>query len=393
MTELELQPEPRAPAYIGSVRLNGAEVDLDRVLASVIIRHGRDSVDGGIQSSTASLVLRNLSRAELADWEVGGDLQISDLAGAPLFTGRLSDSELDDDAANLEATLAANASSTLARAGSREVGGHAWPAEPWAARMARILSEAGLTGVVQPRSPDVPIAATVPDEGGGFSSTNALDALDASRNDVGATVFDDVDGSIVCQAYEGRLELYPLLSLDPDLVLFSPPWSQTLDVANRIVLGYGYGAGSVTVDDSASQAKFGVHWTGLFDSGLADSATALSRASFWLTRLSWPRWALPGVTLLEPQPLQIGMMVELVDLPDSAPFGNWTAMVEGWVDTIEGSSWTQDLILSDPLLSGLSLLWRDVPATLHWLEVNPACEWRDAFNLGNLLPETRLTLA
>ena len=90
------------------------------------------------------------------------------------------------------------------------------------------------------------------------------------------------------------------------------------------------------------------------------------------------------MTLLEPQPLAIGQLVELFELPASAPFGEWAAVVEGWVDTIEGPDWTQDLILSDPQDSGLALPWADLPPALTWAEIDPACRWSDAYNLDNL---------
>jgi hypothetical protein len=385
--ELELEPQA-APAYIGSVVLNDVEQDLDRVLASVSIRHGRDDVDGPIQSSTATLRLRGLPRRQLDDWTVGGELVVSDTDGDPIFTGRLSDASLIDDDPRVEARLEVIAASSLAAAGRRPVAGHAWPAEPWGDRMARILAEAELAGVVQAPTPDVPLAATVPSdpETGYFDTVDARAALEADRQAVGATAFDRGDGSIVVQAFDARGGLYPPLELDPALVLYAPAWAQSLDVANRIVLGYGYGAGSVTVDDLASQAKpWGVRWTGLFETGLADEATARERALIWLNRITAPRWRLPGLTLLERHPLEVGLVLELLNLPPTAPLGSWTPIVEGWTDTVEGPDWTQDVILSDPIYSGLALPWQDLPPELRWLLVDPACTWADADVLDNLI--------
>lgn len=390
----ELELEPRAAAWIGAVRLDGVPIALGSILASVAIRHGRDDVDGPTQSSTATLRLRNLSREELADWTVGAELELDDSLGARLFTGRTTDATLSDDDFSADSILEVIAVSTLARAGDRPVGGHQWPAETWSARVARILGEAGLTGVVQSPASPINLAATVPDDPGPpavYSELSALDALEVVRQDVGAAIFDDVDGSIVVQAFDGRkssagVPLYPPLSLDPALVLFSPPWSMTLDVANRVVLGYGYGAGSVTVNEPASQARFGLHWTGLFESGLVDQATAQSRASLWVDRVAWPRWKLPGLTLLEPHSLHVGQLLELTELPASAPFASFAGVVEGWTDVIEGADWHQEVVLSDPIFSGLALAWNELPSTLHWQDVDPACSWSDAFLLDNLVP-------
>jgi len=389
----ELRDHYRAgyQSYIGAVVVDGRELDLARVLASVTIRHGRDDPDGPIQSSTATVKLRNIGRYELPGLTVGLALEVRDLAGAAMFSGTLTDSELDDDDPRVDAVLSLIASSTLAMTGNRPVAGHQWPAEPWYSRIARILGEAGVAGgsVIQPPSPDVPMAATKPEdpETGAFAQMGALDALEEARSDIGATIFDQPDGTIVAQAYDGRRNLYPVLALDPAIVLYSPPWTQTLEVRNRIVLGYGYGDGAVTVDDAVSQARYGLRWTGDLETGLGDQAAALERATTWLARLAYPKWALPGVTLLEPQELAIGQMVELDALPASAPFGSWRAVVEGWTDTIEGPDWTQELVLSDPQLSGLTLHWDELPSALLWQELDPAAKWSDAYALDNLVPQ------
>ena len=377
--------------WIGSVLIDNKPVDLDRVLASLTIRHGRDDPDGPIQSSSAAVTLRGIPRDELYAYEVGLPLAIRGDAAAGvdlffLFAGNLTDLELDDDDPAVDAVLSMTATSTLATSGDRPVRGHAWPAELWGDRMRRILTEAGLYSVVQTPSPDVPIAATLPDdpEAGTFATMSCLDALEAGRDDVGSTVFDQGDGSICVQAYDSRASSASRMAIDAGDILYSPPWTQTLNIKNRIVLGYAYGAGSVTVDDEVSQELYGLRWTGDFATGIADQTHALERATAWLTRLAYPKWALPGVTLLRPYPLAIGNVVELPSLPGSAPFASWEAVIEGWTETIEGPSWTQELVLSDPQLSGLSLPWQDLPGSLLWQNVNPAARWRDAYTLANL---------
>ena len=189
--------------------------------------------------------------------------------------------------------------STLSAAGRRPVRGHAWPAEGWGARAARILAEAGLAGDVQAPAPDVPLAAPPPDEPniddpstGTWSTTDALSALGEILTDVDGIAFELGDGTIVVQALAARAGLYPALALDPAIVLYSPAWEQTDDVRNRIVLGYGYGAGSVTVDEASSQARYDLRWTGDFQTGLGDAATAEAQALTKLNRLAWPRWSL-----------------------------------------------------------------------------------------------------
>ena len=214
---------------------------------------------------------------------------------------------------------------------------------------------------------------------------DALTALTADKGAVGSTAFDDELGRVVVQAFDARAGL-AVLDVDPADVLYAPEWNQTLDVVNRVVLGYGYGAGTVTVDEPVSQGMFGIRWTGLFDSGLADAATASARASVWLDRLAYPRWHLPEVTLLKRYPLAIGERLNLTQLPSSAPLEAWTPVIEGWVDTIEGELWTQDVIVSDPIFSSLALRWQEVTAGLAWQGVDPLCRWFDATSIAALTP-------
>jgi len=387
LVELELlEPTPRAPAYVSAVLVNGVALDLDRCLASLTIRHGLDAPDSDPQSTVATLPLRNITRDELATYQVGASLLILDVNSSPIFTGQVSDLVLVDDGLETDDVLTVTATSTLALAGGRNVGGHQWPAELFSQRMARILNEAGLTGVVRAAGADVPLAATVPTDPldpSSYASMDALTALQMERGAVGYTVFDDETGRIVVQAYDARGAIDALL-LDAGSVLYSPAWGMTLDVVNRIVLGYGYGAGSVTVDEPVSQSIYGVRWSGLFDSGLADQQTAQTRAAVWLDRLAYPRWHMPGLTILGRAPLEIGMRLNLYALPASAPYASWTPIVEGWVDTLEGDTWTQDVVLSDPIFSGLALRWQEVTAGLQWQQVNPACRWTDADVIGNL---------
>jgi len=389
MSELAL--EPRAPAWVASVTVDGAAIELDDVLASVSVRHGRDDVDGQAQASTATLTFRNVTPAVLPTFEPGLELDVVATSGRSLFVGVITDETLLDDGAG--GALEVIATGVLAIAGRRPVGGHAWPAELWAARVQRILAEAGLELVVTAPTPDVPIAATKPSQEADpdtgtpevWETVSALDALERAREDVGAAIFDDA-GSVYVQAFDSRAELFDPIDVDPALVLYAPAWSRTLDVANRIVLGYGYGDGSVTVDDPVSQGRFGVRMTGYFETGLADEPTARDRAVIWLDRVAFPRWKLPEIVLLEPHDLHVGQKLELSDLPAWAPFLAWSPIVEGWTDTIEGDLWTQTVVVSDPVFSGLAEPWADVPATLLWQDVAPACLWRDTDHLSNLSP-------
>jgi len=217
MTELELLEDdvewrdlPPNP-WIDSIYLDNKPVDLSNVVASVTIRHGRDDPDGPIQASTANVQLEGISRDAYSDFEVGHVLTIY---GRPaefryLFQGRLSDGSITDDGVSSTPIVSLIAAGILADLGSVNIGGHAWPAEPWRSRILRIATEVSNFFVINPPSPDVPIAATKPTdpEAGTYASVDALTALEDARNDVGATVFDDGNGTIHVQAFEARAGL------------------------------------------------------------------------------------------------------------------------------------------------------------------------------------------
>jgi len=140
MSELAL--EPRAPAWVASVTVDGAAIELDDVLASVSVRHGRDDVDGQAQASTATLTFRNVTPAILPTFEPGLELEVVATSGRSLFVGVITDETLLDDAVRLAARAGAGETAVTLEIWPGMI--HAWPL--WNARLEegrRALGNAG----------------------------------------------------------------------------------------------------------------------------------------------------------------------------------------------------------------------------------------------------------
>jgi hypothetical protein len=369
--------------WIHSIRLDGVELELDDVLASLTIVHGRDSLTADPTASTCSLVLRDPPRSFTRAFQVGADLAIDIDANAgrpgtpahvaPRFRGRVTDASLDDP--DLTVT-GAGRRAELRRAGS--VSTEAWPApQSWSQRVERFLTDAGVTDFAVIRDPLFDPLLERPPEAeisiGGYLAELA--------QTVGAAVYDDIDGTIVVHAIGRRLwdNLAPI-PLDPFDVLYSPVWKQALDVTTSVSVLYGPDRQtSASVSDPASADRYGAARVEI-PTTIADVDDARARAQLRLDRGAYPTWKLEPIHLLEADdraPFELGRRVHLPNLPASAPFPSWTPVLEGWVDRIEGDTFAMNLIVSDPVASGFLARWIDAGATTRWLDLAAGLRWVD----------------
>ena len=381
---------------IGSVQLNGAELELGEVFAELTIRHGRGSVDDGPMASTATLTLLNPARELVSAFHAGDTLDIYLEGGAPRFRGRVTDATVTDD--GLKAGLTITAASSLSWLSRRTVGNSDWPLESWYSRLLRVLEDAG-------------ILLTWPEVGGSWAAAGGdwvdygtagratVDNLDdgpqiAARVSSGetfggylggefresepATVANLPDGTVLVQQLTVR-STKATVELEPALVLFPPAWDQADEVENSLTLEYDDGSGtpaSVSAENLSSIARFEIRPNSV-SSALALEAEASERAGLRVNRRGFPRWNAASVDLLELEPaITIGTPVRLHELPSWAPDSAYIGIVEGWEDLIApdghgGLSWVMRLALSDPVLSGgFGALWYTTAKT--WAQAPPA---------------------
>jgi hypothetical protein len=395
----------------------------------VIGRNLYQSLNGGpLQKITHQGVvdyLANNTVTEITIGNVGGALgDPPPTIAAPdpdaRFTGLVTDAALDDDELTV---IGAGPLSTLSR---YTIGAAPWPAERWHLRVLRAFEEAGVPELVALEfesdwDPELAARGTVDEPP---DPVTLLDYLTLLADDLGAAIVDTPDGHVLIQELSARAQTatltwettppaiawedgactweeatsvgaldpsYPVrdaLVVDPADVLYVPAWEQTLDLENETTLGYGDQL-AVTVDEPASIALYGPS-AGSLSTQLAQLEDATTRAQERVGRLAFPRWIITAAHLLRGYPeLAIGQPVELSDFPPSSPFTAWRPILEGWTDTIDGDLWTTDLALSDPLLSGVVLLWMTTPPELAWTGVDPACDWKDATTLDALTPARR----
>jgi hypothetical protein len=190
------------------------------------------------------------------------------------------------------------------------------------------------------------------------------------------------DGRLLVQALGGRTST-GAVSIDPADVRYAPPWIQVDDVANVVTVKYQGGA--VALTDAGS--------VGVFDerpdeitTTIVSASDANLRAVERLSRAAYPRWIMPSCPLLRPYTFALGGMANVVSLPDASPVETWSAVVEGWTDTITGPDWEMDVALSDALQSGLVLPWNEVPVGIAWNAVPVDTDWNDATTLDAVTP-------
>ena len=368
------------------VALRGVLVTDTAVLASLTVRTGRVDVLDPPTSSTCALSLVGDPSAWPAGLAVGDALAI-DVDGAPRFRGQVSDLSLEWLEAGA-AELAIVGSGNLADVSRRKIGYGAWPEEPWADRVRRVFSEAGVAPAAYLIDTPEPVFHEAA-RAAGETTVNAM--LDALSQSAGAAICDLPDGRIFVQALESRAVQAgdpPPLVLDPSSVVYAPTWVQTLDVVNLCAVAYGPEETSQTTSQTNpdSVAAYGERSTDIGGT-LASELDADRRALQVVNRRGFPRWIVPGCDVLGVVTPVIGRVVRLVELPTPTPIGaEWQPVCEGWTDQLDGGQWTTSLALSDPVASGLAIAWQDLPTDLQWTEVDPAVRWEDAYTLEAVLP-------
>jgi len=324
----------------------------------------------------------------LGDWPTrvaaGDELQV-DVDAAPRFRGQVTDLALEwvDGVPQLQVVGAGN----LARISRRKVGYGDWPSESWADRVDRVMGEAEWSLYAQdtPRLTGLMVAARA----AGETTVNAQ--LADLAESAGAAICDTPDGTIWIQPLAARQPITSdpaPLEIPPDRVAYAPAWQEILDVVNVVAVAYGPEEDSHT-QTSRNEDSVDAYGERTSDVGgtLATEADAGTRGAELVGRRGYPRWVMPGCDVLGVFTPRIGEAVLIASLPAPSPVGSqWGPVVEGWVDQMDGPDWTTSLVLSDPVASGVSLAWMELPPTLIWNELDPAARWEDAYSLDRILP-------
>lgn len=363
---------------IGRVAIAGNDLELADVTATVTIRFGR--VDPADSPTASTLQLELLDLDASSRYACGDLIELDLIDTTPRFRGQVTDLQ---QSWGPGAALSLTAVGNLARVSRRKVGNADWPQEPWSSRVARLFADAdGWSAfAIDPATPNPLVAARLAAE------TTVEAELSNLAVTAAAAVVDLPDGSILLQPIAARTVLaVPVLELPPELVLWAPDWLQSLDVVNVVDVSYGTSQDTHTVTsrNTDSVTRYGER-QGSVGSTFALEADAAAFGAAMVNRRGYPHWIVPSVQLAGMVTPRIGGIAHITELPEGSPHGSaWGPVIEGWTDTLVGDSWQTMLQLSDPIRSGVSLRWRDVPSPVHWMDVDPATSWAEAVTLESL---------
>jgi hypothetical protein len=398
---------------ITAVKVNGTALDLDGIEYQVTVSHGRNDITALPQASDASLTLYGFPTIPV---EVS-DLVVIEAYGLTRFTGRVTDVVLThlydpEGIVNFVARLEVQLMGNLSRLGLAFVGADGYARELLDLRVENILTDAGVT--YANNSDPLMTQESLDAQIGGYG---ALDLLSALCTQTGATLADLPDGNILFESYSRRgygynpahwydlgTDTYPdipyiwadvydrvdaaplTVTIPAASTVWAPTWRKSAQtILNDVTVTYGNSGNQDKTDsDPASIVTHGRRAFTLATQ-LHYATDAQTRASEIIRSQSEPRYAMANVqvlmeTLTEPTLTDVlelirGSRVNLDDLPQPAPIGDYTGVLEGWAETYTPGQHILTLSLSDPRFSYLMAKWSEISPTLIWGDVNPTVQW------------------
>lgn len=395
---------------IDDIFVNGVALAVNDVEYQVIVSHGRSDIGSFPQPSSATIIVRGSTALNLGV----GDLVEILAYGYDRFHGNVTDlsfTNLGDGTPIVTVT----AIGRLGLLGYRLTDPAAYAKETVYERADRILTDSGLDYInggtntidVFNSTEDIP-----------FSCTTALSELAEWS---GATFFDTPSGFIVFESYGIRgttahpgnwatqvttfantnqsWDSFPSSYAAPTIpgtaVAQGVAWSKTSTaVVNRATVTHGNPPSVHTVNDTASQAIYGIRAVEL-TTELDTVTDATDRANQILLAQAYPQWNLGKISVriaslsvpLRDKILDLtnGSTVMIDGLPASSPYTQFQGIVEGWTEIYTPGEHWLTLSISDPRLSYQTAPWNTVSATLTWNNVDPAIQWYNVVNADDLI--------
>lgn len=411
-----------------TITIGGQPISPGQIIMQGSIVHGLSAPTDGPTASSASLALLIPETIPMPTWAVGDTIQITADSGITRFTGVVTDLQLsheqhpDGDVNTIYGLLEVTAAGALAQLGNVTVGGEPWPAESDTARAKRILAMSGLPSYVQ-GGPKTAVLARAAEP------QSALDLLTELAESCGAAIFDTPGGSIVYQAWSARAQTIQWtrwsdlgsitwdqwpdtwqdmtivspaaqlpLEVDPGAIDWAPRWACTsAEIVNDVTIGYGVipeggEQATVSLTDGESITRFGLRHYGS-DTILADAASAVERSGLIVARQAWPRWALAGIDIPDPETdpqileLMCGARISIDGLPQPAPQREAVLVVEGWTHTYSPNLNMLTLATSDPMMTMAGITWSALDPTKLWVDLLPDAIWGQAITHEDLFGE------
>lgn len=379
-----------------------APVDVSCLVDSLSIHHGRDDTSSQPDASSCSLDLSLDTEETLLppEIDVGSIVNVSTtLPGgvkSTRFVGRITDIDSEWEEAGEETpervVVAVIATSALSELGRRTVGDAPWTQQLDGARIAQIMSVAGITldplfsdpGTVQILARDV-------------DSQPALDVAQSTAESASGVLWDTRAGEIRYADANHRRGTIPSLTLDACDVLVTPTWKRTTaGLVNDVSIGYGIAPDGgeqpryvAKRDDSI--AKFGRYGLSA-TTELAAQADAQALGQMLLIRNREPVWIMSdlpvdvwGLDVNDTTALlalEVHDLVSLTGLPlvGSAPTST-SLWVEGWSEVLAWGIHDLTLTVSGYCRTSPPPRWNDVRPEQTWDSFG-ATTWDDAACFG-----------
>lgn len=376
-------------AKIDSLQLQGQgaeQVDMTCLVDSVSLHYGRDDTTTQPEAATATLdVSLDTGDEALPDGlEIGSILRITTTTPETTsvrFVGRITDIALgwDDAGPDTPNALAGQiiAASPLSELGRRVVGDVPWPQELDGARVARIMSNAGIT--LDPTWSDPGTVQVIPRD---VDAQAALPLAQEIAESASGIVWETRSGEVRYADSNHRRGATAALELDACDVLVTPTWNRsTSGLINKVSVGYGVAASEgdqprYTAQNDTSIARYGRYElsTATQLAALAD-ATALGQ--LLLVRNSSPVWvfsALPldvkGLDALQTSALlglNMHALISLTGLPSAGGAPTSAALwVEGWTERLAAGIHEIEIVVSGYCRTAPAPQWDDVDPALTW---------------------------
>jgi hypothetical protein len=378
-----------------------ALVDLSCLTDQVTIHHGRSDTDSQPDASAATVELSETDVDKFPDnLQIGGALRIT--TTIPTIDGDVVFTRFTGRVTNLDTTwrdegtetpnapsLQLIATGILADLGRRIVGDAPWGQQLDGARVASIMSAAGI-----PLDPLTSDPGTVQILARDVDSQPALDLAQAVADNAGGIVWETREGEVRYADANHRRNIDATLQLDACDVLVTPMWSRSTDgLVNKVSIGYGPTPEEGEQprylgqrDDSI--ARYGTYSISL-TTELAAQEDAAQLGQLLLTRNNHPVWilsALPidvrnldSLTTQDLLSLDLGALAFVTGFPvagGSPPSAYlW---VEGWDEVLAWDEHDMSLVVSG--------YCRTTPPPT-WDEVDPAWTWD---SLGGTLLSTNV---
>lgn len=380
-------------------------VDLSCLVDDVSVIHGRDDTESQPTASSATV---NMSQDVFpAAVDIGDTLTVTtSLPGGTesvRFTGKISDIVYgwEDEGEETPNSPVGQiiATGTLADLGRRIVGDVPFPQELDGARVARIMTAAGV-----PLNPAYSDPGAVQILARDIDSQPALDTAQAVAGDARGVLWQTRGGDVRYADANHRRGVPVTVELDACDILVTPTWRRTVEgLINDVSIGYGVAAGGgeqprYLASDADSIARYGEYGLSAATQ-LAALADAQALGTLLVTRNRVPVWimgALPvgmedlseDVTALV-LGLDMHSLISLTGLPavGSAPTSA-VLWVEGYREYLAFGVHELDLVVTGYCRTSPPPRWDDVPAARTWDSMG-TITWNDATCFGPIPSEGR----